>query len=51
MSASHMKTTTVQLPEKLLKKLKSIALKNGRSVAAQIRMMLTDSITQEEPTK
>lgn len=46
MSASTMKTTTVQLPKKLLKELQEIARKEGRSVASQVRVFLADAVTR-----
>jgi metal-responsive CopG/Arc/MetJ family transcriptional regulator len=46
MSASPMKTTTVQLPKKLLKELQEIARKEGRSLASQVRIFLAESVTR-----
>jgi predicted transcriptional regulator len=47
MSASPMKTTTVQLPKKLLKELQEIARAEGRSVASQVRIFLADAVTRK----
>jgi hypothetical protein len=47
MSASPMKTTTIQLPKELLKKLQNIALTEGRSVASQVRIFLTEAVTRK----
>jgi|688.fasta_scaffold871184_2 metal-responsive CopG/Arc/MetJ family transcriptional regulator len=47
MSASTMKTTTVQLPKKLLKELQEIAKAEGRSLASQVRIFLADSVTRK----
>lgn len=46
MSASMMKTTSVQLPKKLLKDLKEIAKAEGRSVASQVRIFLDEAVTR-----
>jgi metal-responsive CopG/Arc/MetJ family transcriptional regulator len=42
-----MKTTTVQLPKKLLKELQEIAKAEGRSLASQVRIFLADSVTRK----
>lgn len=42
-----MKTTTIQLPKKLLAELKSISQKEGRSVASQVRIFLAESVTRK----
>jgi len=42
-----MKTTTVQLPKRLLAELKSISQKEGRSVASQVRIFLDDAVTRK----
>ena len=47
MSASPMKTTTVQLPKKLLKELQEIAKAEGRSLASQVRIFLAESVTRK----
>lgn len=41
-----MKTTSVQLPKKLLKDLKEIAKAEGRSVASQVRIFLDEAVTR-----
>ena len=41
-----MKTTTVQLPKELLKRLQQIARAEGRSVASQVRIFLAESVTR-----
>ena len=49
-----MKTTSVQLPKPLLKKLQQIAQAEGRSLASQVRIFLAESVTRNntaEPTK
>jgi metal-responsive CopG/Arc/MetJ family transcriptional regulator len=51
MSASTMKTTTVQLPKKLLKELQEIAKAEGRSLASQVRIFLADSVTRKNTNK
>jgi hypothetical protein len=47
MSTSQMKTTTVQLPKKLLKELQDIARNEGRSLASQVRIFLADAVTRK----
>ena len=47
MSANAMKTTTIQLPKRLLAELKSISQKEGRSVASQVRIFLAESVTRK----
>lgn len=47
MSASAMKTTTIQLPEELLKELQEIARLEGRSVASQVRLFLAEAVTRK----
>ena len=42
-----MKTTTIQLPRELLKKLQSIAIMEGRSVASQVRIFLAEAVTRK----
>lgn len=51
MSASPMKTTTIQLPKRLLKELQGIARLEGRSVASQVRIFLADSVTRLNTVK
>lgn len=46
MSASAMKTTTIQLPKQLLQKIQKIASSEGRSVASQVRIFLADAVTR-----
>lgn len=47
MSASTLKTTTIQLPKDLLKKLREIAAAEGRSVASQVRIFLAEAVTRK----
>jgi hypothetical protein len=47
MSASPMKTTTIQLPRKLLKELQEIAKEEGRSLASQVRIFLAEAVTRK----
>lgn len=47
MSASTMKTTSVQFPKKLLKELQEIARKEGRSMASQVRVFLAEAVTRK----
>lgn len=51
MRKNAMKTTTVQLPAALLKTLREIAQKEGRSVASQVRIFLADSVTRFDTDK
>lgn len=46
MSASAMKTTSIQLPKKLLKELQEISRREGRSVASQVRIFLAEAVTR-----
>lgn len=46
MRKTAMKTTTVQLPKDVLKSLREIAQKEGRSVASQVRIFLADAVTR-----
>lgn len=51
MTATAMKTTTVQLSESLLEQLKKIATAEGRSLASQVRIFLADSVTRKNTAK
>jgi hypothetical protein len=42
-----MKSTSVQLPRQLLSIIQRIAIREGRSVASQIRVLLAGAVKQE----
>lgn len=46
MRKTAMQTTTVQLPEGVLKDLRKIAKSEGRSLASQVRIFLAEAVTR-----